>query len=186
MMDKFTQNDMLPFKVEESFMDNRIILIMEDFTPSLAKTVIAKILYFDSINDKDINIYMTSYGGMVDVLLSIIDAIKAARCKVNIYAVGVNCSAATVLLACATGKRKIYEHASIMVHEVSGGAIGKMTDMGVDYEHAKSLQETVFDLLVKHTKITREWLDKAGSKDMWLSAKQALELGLVDEIITRK
>ena len=185
-MNPMNQMDMLPFKVEESFMDNRVILIMEDFTPSLAKTVVAKILYFDSINDDDINVYISSDGGQVSSLLSIIDCMKAARCKVNIYAVGDNCSAAAVMLACATGKRKIYKHASVMIHEVSGGAIGKATDMKIDLEHALSLQKIIFDLLVEHTKLTHEWLEKAGSKDMWLTAEQAVELDIVDEIITRR
>ena len=185
-MMQMNQMDMLPFKVEESFMDNRVILIMEDFTPSLAKTVVAKILYFDSINDSDINIYISSDGGQVSSLLSIIDCMKAARCKINIFAVGDNCSAAAVLLACATGKRKIYKHASVMIHEVSGGAIGKATDMKIDLEHALALQEIIFSMLIEHTKITKEWLDRAGSKDMWLNAEQAVELGIVDEIITRK
>ena len=185
-MDRVIQHDFLPAIVEDGLLHNRIIMLTEDITDSSAKTVIAKLMYLDSKSDDPIKIYIASAGGAVNAGLSIIDAIEACQCKVDIYAIGDCASMAFVILACATGKRKIFKHASLMYHELSSTSFGKFTDLKVEFERAEYLQNILWSLITEHTKITREMLDNNRSQDAWLTAEQAIELGVVDGIITRK
>ena len=176
------QRESIPGVIEDSLLNNRIIMVTEEVSPSLAKSVIAKLLYLESKSNEDINLYISSPGGDCISGLSIIDAMSLCKCKVNTYAIGDCCSMAFVILVCGTGKRFIYPHAFTMYHEVFSMAAGHTTSLKNEVKHTEDLQNVLFDLILSHTKLTREDLEK-GPVDTWLTAEQSLGYGIVDKIL---
>ena len=176
------QRDYIDGEIGESLLKNRIIMIAEEVSPSLAKTVIAKLLYLEAKSSDPINIYISSPGGDVPAGLSIIDAMHLCKCKVNTYAIGDCDSMGFMILACATGKRRIYPHAFTMYHEVWSMSMGHTTTLKTEMKHTEALQNVLFDLILKHTKLTREDLEK-GPVDTWLTAEESVKYGIVDEIL---
>ena len=176
------QRESIPGVIEDSLLNNRIIMVTEEVSPSLAKSVIAKLLYLESKSDEDINIYISTPGGDCVSGLSIIDAMTLCKCKVNTYAIGDCCSMGFVILVCGTGKRYIYPHAFTMYHEVLSMAMGHTTSVKNVLEHTEAIQNILFELIMKHTKLTKEDLEQ-GPVDTWLTAKQSLDYGIVDKIL---
>lgn len=131
----------------------------------------------------DIDFYINSYGGSVDELFAIYDIIRTLKCKVNTYALGCCASAAAKLIMIGTGKRYAYKNSRIMLHELSSWIGGKMNEIETDYNEIKRQHEQIIDLIVNHTKQDKGKVKKNIEKDFYLTPQQALEYGIIDEVI---
>ena len=143
-----------------------------------------RINFLKNVNPyKPITLLITSYGGDVYAMLGLVDYIRSLPVKVNTHCVGTCMSAASVLLACGTGKRTMTKNSTVMVHEGSSVEIGKATDVmrGVDY--LKELQKNINKILGEVTKKDVDFWVKIQRNDTYLTPEQCLKYGIIDEII---
>lgn len=162
--------------------DSRIIFINGEITSDLANAVIAQLLYLDSLNNEDISIYINSPGGSVTDGLAIIDTMELIKSNVNTVAIGTAASMAAVILACGE-KRSCLKNTKMMLHQVYFGVQGTYSDAKVAYENAVKTKDQLLRILSKACNKTVKQLEKDCDRDYWLDSKEALNYGLIDEIL---
>lgn len=157
-----------------------------NFTEQKAEQIVTKLLQFECQDpSKDIIMYIDSYGGIVDSFVTIHDIIKLLHCDVATVCMGKAMSCGQMLLMSGTkGKRFITPNSRVLLHEISSWASGRITEMEVDVDEAKRMQKDIFEkLIVKYTKITKKQLNDYLGKDNYFTAKQCIDLGIVDHIV---
>lgn len=166
---------------------NRVIYLSGIFNEAKAEAIIKQLLQYELANPtKDIILYVDSYGGYIHSFLAIHDAIKMLRCDVATVCIGKAMSCGQMLLISGTkGKRFITPNARVLMHEVSAGHFGKLTDIEIELDETKELQKIIANLITKYTKIKSKDLKTIMQRDRFYSAKQCVELGIVDHIINR-
>jgi ATP-dependent Clp protease protease subunit len=176
------------YDIYSRLLKDRIIFIGEDISDQLANLVIAQMLFLEKEDPtRDIELYINSPGGSVSAGLAMFDVMNHVRCHVATTCVGMAASMATALLVGGSaGKRFAMPNARIMIHQTSGGYRGTMTDARIYLEEMNRLFETYVELLARRTNKTAEQIRKDCDRDFWMSAAQAKEYGLVDEIIDPK
>ena len=164
---------------------DRIVFLGTAIDDTVANVVIAQMLFLQmSDPKKDIHLYINSPGGHVTSGLAVYDTMQFLTCDVNTYCIGQAASMGAVLLAGGTkNKRFSLPNANIMVHQVLGGAEGQATDMEIRVRHMLDLKKRLNDILSKHTGKSIKEVDKACDRDNFMSAKEAKEFGLVDEVV---
>lgn len=132
---------------------------------------------------KDILFYIDSYGGFVDSFFAMHDAMKMLRCNVATIGIGKTMSCGLLLLISGTpGYRFITPNARVLIHQVSAGTFGNVSEMEDDVKAALEMQKRICKLIVEYTKISKNKLEKIMERQSYFSAKEALEMGIVDEI----
>ena len=130
---------------------------------------------------------MNSPGGVVTSGLAIYDTMQYVRCPVSTMCLGQAASMGAVLLAAGQrGKRFALPHSRMMIHQPLGGARGQATDIEIQAREIKKMKETLIDIMVEHTQRPRDELAKDVERDFYLSAGQAKEYGLIDEVLVKK
>jgi|TARA_B100000315_G_scaffold159741_1_gene148275 ATP-dependent Clp protease protease subunit len=163
---------------------NNIIYLSDSLDVNTVWFVVTRINFLKNVNpDKPINLLITSYGGDVYSMLGIIDYIQNCKVEVNTHCYGAAMSAAAIILACGTGKRRISKNSTVMIHEGSIFEEGKISDILKSSDHLKELHETINKILSEASAKSREYWAENTKTDFYLNAKQCLEFGLVDEII---
>lgn len=164
---------------------DRIILMFNEVNDDLACTIIAQMLYLESIDpDKDICLYINSPGGSVSAGFGIYDTMKKLKCDVSTICVGMAASMGAFLLSAGTpGKRYALENSQIMIHQVLGGASGQATDILIESQHMQKVKERLNKILAKNTGHTLEETERATDRNNWMFAEEALEYGLIDHVI---
>ncbi len=164
---------------------DRIILLFNEVNDDLACTIIAQLLYLESVDPtKDICIYINSHGGSVAAGLGIYDTIKRLKCNVITVCVGLAASMGAFLLAAGTkGKRYSLANSQIMIHQILGGAQGQATDIAIQTEHMLALRSRLNKLLARSTDKTEEQIERDTDRNNWMFPEEALEYGIIDEII---
>jgi len=164
---------------------DRIIFLGTGIDDQVANVVIAQMLFLQmSDPKKDIHLYINSPGGHVTSGLAVYDTMQFLTCDVNTYCIGQAASMGAVLLAGGTkGKRFSLPNANIMVHQLLGGAEGQATDMEIRVRHMLDLKKRLNGILSKHTGKSIKEVDKACDRDNFMSAKEAKDFGLVDEVV---
>ena len=165
-------------------LEDRIILLTGEINDSTAELVIAQLLYLDSIDTKDIKLYINSPGGSITAGLAILDTMNIISSDVSTICVGLAASMGSFLLAMGTkGKRYITENSEVMIHQPLGGAEGQATEIKIAAEHILKIKEKINNLLAKNTnqKITR--IEQDTERDYFMNAKEAKEYGLIDKIL---
>ncbi len=167
---------------------DRIIFLGTGIDDNVSNVVIAQMLFLQMTDPKkDIHVYINSPGGHVTAGLAIYDTMQFLTCDVNTYCIGQAASMGAVLLAGGTkGKRFALPNANIMIHQVLGGAQGQATDMEIQVKHMLVLKKTLTTILAKHTGKSYEEVFEACERDNFLSADEAKEFGLVDEVVTSR
>jgi ATP-dependent Clp protease protease subunit len=160
------------------------------FTPindQVANTLIAQLLYLDREDpDKDISIYLQSPGGSIYSGLAIYDTMQLIRAPVSTISVGMTASMATVLLcAGAKGKRYALPHSTIHMHQAASSAQGQATDIEIAAREILRLQEALRNIIAKHTGQSLEKIAHDTDRDFYLNPQQAVEYGIIDEVLTR-
>jgi len=165
----------------------RIIMLFTQINDPVANTIIAQLLYLEREDpDKDISIYIQSPGGVISAGLAIYDTIQLIRPDVSTICIGMAASMATVLLCAGTkGKRYALPNSTIHLHQAFGGAQGQAADVAIAAREIMRQQELIRSILVKHTGQTMEKIAHDTDRDFYLNPQQAVEYGIVDEILSK-
>ncbi|MFC1989086.1 ATP-dependent Clp protease proteolytic subunit [Chloroflexota bacterium] len=165
----------------------RIIMLFTPINDPVANTIIAQLLYLEREDpDKDISMYIQSPGGVISAGLAIYDTMHIIRPDVSTICVGMAASMGTVLLCSgAKGKRYALPHSTIHMHQAVGGAQGQASDIIIAAREITRQQDIIKDILVGHTGQPLEKVTHDTDRDFYLSPEQAVEYGIVDEILTK-
>jgi len=169
---------------------DRIVMLDTDVNESSASLIVAQLLFLESEDpDKDILFYINSPGGVVTAGMSIYDTMQFVRPDVSTIVMGQACSMGSLLAASgAPGKRLMLPHARHMIHQPSGGAQGQATDIQIQAEEILKMKKSLTEIYVEHNSKgkTFEELSADMERDKFMSAKEALDYGLIDEIVTKR
>lgn len=166
---------------------DRIVFIGTEINDDVANAVIAQFLFLEAEDpDKDIQVYINSPGGVVTAGLAIFDTMQYVRCPVSTMCIGQASSMGAVLLAAGQkGQRFALPHARIMIHQPLGGARGQATDIEIQAREIKKVKDALIDILSKATGQKRTRVAADIERDFYLSAKEAEEYGIIDEVRTK-
>jgi len=175
------------FDIYSLLLRERIVFLGMPITDQIANLVIAQLLYLEREDaDKDINLYVHCPGGIISAGLAVYDTIQLIKPDVSTICVGLAASMGTLLLAAGTkGKRYALPNATIHMHQAVGGAQGQAADIEIAAKEIMRLQEMIRNILAKHTGQSIEKIAHDTDRDFYLSPEQAVEYGIVDEILTR-
>ncbi|HOA39931.1 MAG TPA: ATP-dependent Clp endopeptidase proteolytic subunit ClpP [Halanaerobiales bacterium] len=176
------------YDIYSRLLKDRIIFLGEVVTDQLANLVIAQLLFLEAENpDKDIYLYINSPGGSATAALAMYDTIQYIKPDVQTICMGQAASAGALLLASGTkGKRFALPYSRIMIHQPSGGAQGKATEAEIHIKELLRIREIQNEILSKHTGKDIEQIRRDVEQDYFMSAEEAVEYGIIDEVITRK
>ena len=163
----------------------RIVFLGTEINPVVADLIIAQLLYLDREDpDKDISLYIHSPGGHISAGLAIYDTMQLIRPDISTICIGIAASFGTVLLAAgAKGKRFALPNSTIHMHQPIGGAQGQASDIAIAAKEIMRLQDILRAILSKHTGQSIEKISHDTDRDFYLNPEQAVEYGLVDEIL---
>ncbi len=168
-------------------MMDRIIFMGVPVNDYVANVIQAQLLFLQSTDPKrDIQMYINSPGGSVIDGLGIYDTMQYVSPDIGTICTGLAASMGAVLLAAGTpGKRSSLFHSRVMIHQPSGGMQGQVSEMEISYKLIKSMQKSLYDILAHHTGKSYEQIEEDSNRDYWMTAQEAKEYGLVDEVIER-
>ncbi len=168
-------------------MMDRIIFLGLPVDDYVANIIQAQLLYLDSSDPgKDIQIYFNTPGGAVHAGLGIYDTMQYINCDISTICTGMAASMGAVLLAAGTeGKRSALEHSRMMIHQPMGGAQGTASDIEITTREILKLKKELYNILSRHTGKSFEQVEKDSDRDYWMSSKEALDYGMIDEVLER-
>ncbi len=171
--------------VEDLLLENRIVFLAGVIDERTASLVLMRLLYLQNLNkEQDINLYINSPGGMVDQTLAIYDTMQYMNCPVATYCIGrAESGGAVILTAGAKGKRFALPHARMMLHQPWGGVYGQAADVKIQAEEIIKNKRILNDILARHTGQPLERIEKQTERDYFMSAQDAKDFGLIDEIL---
>ena len=174
------------YDIYSLLLKERIIFLGTGINDQVANLIVAQLLWLDSQDpDREISVYINSPGGIIYHGLAIYDTIQQVRAPVRTVAVGVTASMGTMLLAAGTkGRRYALPHATIHMHPAGGGAQGYAPDVEIQYKELQRMQNLLHELLAKHTGQEVKKVSDDFDRDRWMSAEEAVEYGIVDEVLT--
>ena len=163
---------------------DRIVILNDEVNDQTAGVIIAQFLFLDKINKGlPIEFYINSPGGSVSAGLAMYDVMKIISSPVNTTCLGLCASMGAVLLSGGTGVRACLPHSRVMIHQVSSGFQGTAADINVQVRETNKLYEKLLDILSVKTKQDKEKLRQDCDRDYYMSAEEALEYGIIDQII---
>ena len=171
--------------VYSRLMMDRIIFLGYPINDEIANIVTAQLLFLDSSDrTRDINMYINSPGGSVYSGLGVYDTMQYVRPDIATICIGVAASMACVLLGAGTnGKRAALKHSRIMMHQPSGAIGGQASDIEITVKEIRKLKKELYDVVNVHTGKSVEQIEKDFDRDNWMTAAEAKEYGLVDEVL---
>ena len=169
-------------------MMERIIFLGTAIDDDVANIIQAQLLFLESVDsERDILIYLNTPGGYVNAGLGIYDTMQYIRPDVGTICTGLAASMGSVLLcAGAKKKRSALEHSKVMIHQPPGGAEGHASDIEIAAREILKTKQELYSIISKHSGQPIEKIEKDGDRDHWLSAQEALEYGMIDEILHPK
>ena len=193
---------MIPFVIEKTsngersydlfsrMLKDRIVFLNGAISTEMSHVVIAQMLFLESENpDKDILLYVNSGGGEITAGMAIYDTMQFIKPDISTIVMGQACSMGSFLAQAGTaGKRMMLPHARHMIHQPSGGARGMASDIEISYKEIMAMKTMLTQLYVDHNtaNMTYQELERDMDRDTFMSAAEALDYGLCDEIITRR
>ena len=177
------------YDIYSRLLEDRIIFLTGEINDATANIVVAQLIYLEGKNpDKDIYLYINSPGGSVSAGLAIYDTIKYIKCDVVTICIGLAASMGAFLLSSGTkGKRYALPNSEIMIHQPLGGAQGQASDIEIQARHIQSIKEKINLILSEATGQELKKVQKDTDRDYYMTAAQAKEYGLIDDIFyTRK
>lgn len=171
------------YDIYSMLLKNRIIFVSGEIDDSLSNSVIAQMLYLDSINHNDIYLYINSPGGSVTSGLAIYDTMNYIQSDVSTICFGIAASMAAIILSSgAKGKRFILSHADVMIHQVLGKSEGQASDIEISTKRILNLKKRLNQILANNTGKSRKQVEQDTDRDNYLSANEAIEYGIVDKL----
>lgn len=179
--------NMTQMDVFSRLMMDRIIFLGTGIDDYVANIINAQLLFLESVdNKKDIQIYMNSPGGSVYAGLGIYDTMQYIQPDVATICTGMAASMGAVLMcAGAKGKRSALKHARVMIHQPLGGASGQASDIEITAKEIQKLKKELYDIIASHSGQTYDKVWGDSDRDYWMTAEEAKEYGMVDEVLTR-
>ena len=191
---------MIPYVVEQTsrgersydifsrLLNDRIIFLSEEVNDATASLIVAQMLYLEAQDpDKDIQFYINSPGGSVTAGMAIYDTMQYIKCDVATITIGMAASMGAFLLSAGTkGKRMALPNAEIMIHQPSAGTQGQITDMAIHLKRLETIKQRMNRIMAENTGKSIEEVTAACERDNFMSAEEALEFGLIDQIITNR
>jgi len=177
------------YDIYSRLLKDRIVMLDTDVTEHSASLIVAQLLFLESQGNEDISFFINSPGGVVTAGMAIYDTMQFIKPDVQTIVMGQACSMGSLLAtAGAPGKRKILPNARHMIHQPSGGAGGQATDMEIQVKEILKMKQSLTQIYVNHNSKgkTFEEFYTAMERDNFMSAQEALDFGLVDEIVTRR
>lgn len=176
------------FDIYSRLLKDRIIFLGGGIDDSVADVVIAQLLFLESEDpEKDISIYINSPGGVVTAGMAIYDTMQYIKPDVSTICIGQAASMGALLLtAGAKGKRYALPNSRIMIHQPIGGAQGQASDIEIQAHEILKMKESLNNILVKHTGQSLKRIKRDTDRDFFMSAKEAKDYGLIDEVVQRK
>jgi ATP-dependent Clp protease, protease subunit len=167
---------------------DRIVFVGTEIDDFVANAVVAQFLFLESEDpDKDVQVYINSPGGVVTAGLAIIDTMRYIRCPVSTMCIGQAASMGAVLLCVGNrSQRYALPHARIMIHQPLGGARGQATDIEIQAREIKRIKDILVDLLADATGQKRDRISSDIERDFYMSAMEAKEYGMIDEVLTKQ
>jgi len=175
------------YDIYSLLLKERIVFLGLPINDQIANLIVAQLLYLDREDpDKDISMYIHCPGGIISSGLAIYDTMQLVRPHVSTICVGLAASMGTVLLAAgAKGKRYALPNSTVHMHQAFGGVQGQAADIAIAAKEILRIQDRIRDILTKHTGQSLEKIARDTDRDFYLSAEQAVEYGIVDEILQR-
>ena len=173
------------YDIFSRLLEERIVFLAGPITDLNANVVIAQMLYLVSKDPKrDIKLYINSPGGSVTAGLAIYDTMQYIKCPVSTICIGLTASMAAIILAAGTkGKRFALPNAEILLHQVMGGAQGQATEIEITAKQIIKIKASINQILSKHTGKPVEVVEKDSDRDFYMTAEEAKQYGLIDEVI---
>jgi len=175
------------FDIYSLLLRERIVFLGTPINDQIANLIIAQLLYLEREDpEKDISLYIHCPGGVISAGLAIYDTIQLLRCPVSTICVGLAASMGTLLLCAGTkGKRYALPNSTIHLHQAVGGAQGQAADIEIAAREIMRMQEKIRSIIAKHTGQSMEKIAHDTDRDFYLDAQQAVEYGLIDEILAK-
>ena len=174
------------YDIFSRLLKNRIILLTGEIDDNMASSIVAQMLYLDSINHDDISLYINSPGGSVTAGLAIYDTMNFIKSDVSTICIGIAASMAAFLLSSGqTNKRYILPNSEVMIHQPLGGASGQATEIKIAAEHILKIRDKLNMILSKYTKQSLDKIKEDTERDNFMDANEAKEYGIVDKIIEK-
>ena len=176
------------YDIFSRILEDRIIFLSGEITDEVANLVVAQLIYLESKDPtKDISIYINSPGGSVTAGMAIYDTMNYIRCDVATICVGMAASMGAFLLSSGTkGKRFALPNAEIMIHQVLGGARGQATDVAIQTQQLLKTKNKLNRILAENTSKDVAQVERDTERDNYLTAEEALEYGLIDQVFTKR
>jgi len=179
-----THNGERVYDLYSRLLKDRVVFIVGEINDNNANIIISELLYLDSLNHNEINLYINSPGGSVTAGMAIYDTMNYIKSDVRTIVIGMAASMAAFLLAAGTpGKRCALPNAEVMIHQPLGGAHGQATEIKIAAERILKLKKKLNEILAQKTKKTIKKITFDTERDCFMDAKEALDYGLIDEII---
>jgi len=186
VIDKVNNSERV-YDIYSRLLKDRIIIINGEINNNLANSVVAQLLYLDSLNNEDISIYINSPGGSVTDGMAIYDTMNFINSDVSTIGIGICASMAAFLLSSGKkGKRYLLPNSEVMIHQPLGGAQGQATEIKIAAEHILKTKDKINKILSINTGKDLDIIEKDTDRDNFMDANAALEYGIIDEIINKK
>jgi len=176
------------YDIFSRLLNDRIIMLSEEVNDTTASLIVAQLLYLEAQDpDKDIQFYINSPGGSVTAGLAIYDTMQYIKADVSTICVGMAASMGAFLLSAgAKGKRIALPNAEIMIHQPSGGSRGQASDIKIQADQILRIRETLNRILAENTGRSVEEIARDTERDHFLTAREAVEYGLIDKVIYKR
>ena len=176
------------YDIYSRLLNDRIIFLGEEINSVSANLVVAQLLHLESQDaEKDISLYINSPGGEVYSGLAILDTMNFIKPQVSTICVGMAASMAAVLLSAgAKGKRFCLPNSRVMIHQPLGGAQGQASDIEITAREILKTKRELYEILSVHSGVPVKKIEKDADRDYWLSAREAKDYGLIDEVLSKR
>jgi ATP-dependent Clp protease protease subunit len=173
--------------IGDLLLENRIVFLDGVITDAAANLIVMKLLFLQSENrHQDIHLYVNSPGGSVTATMAIYDTMQFLECDIATYCVGLAASGGAILVAGGTAKKRFcLPHSKMMIHQPYGEVGGQVSDIEIQAKDILRTREVLNEILAKHTNQPIEVIAKDTDRDRFLTARESVEYGLVDEILAR-
>ncbi len=180
-------NNERSYDIFSRLLKDRIVILSGEIDDALANSVVAELLYLDSLNQDEISLYINSPGGSITAGMAIYDTMNFIKSDVSTICIGMAASMAAFLLSCGKkGKRYALPHSEIMIHQPLGGIEGQATEIKIAAERILRLKNKLNKILADNTKQDLKKIEQDTERDHFLEAEEALEYGIIDKIIYKK
>ena len=186
VIDKVNNSERV-YDIYSRLLKDRIIIINGEINNEVANSVVAQLLFLDSLNNEDINMYINSPGGSVTDGMAIYDTMNFINSDVSTIGMGMCASMGAFLLSSGSkGKRFVLPNTEVMIHQPLGGVKGQATEIKIAAEHILKTKDKLNKILSKNTGKKLEIIEKDTDRDNFMDSKEALNYGIIDKIIQKK